>query len=394
MPLRSRARSSDSGAAILIAAASGRALAAAARRAGYRPFVLDFFGDADTRMICAASRCIEGGSDTGFAAEDLIPALTELAAGEEPRGAVYGTGFEDRPELLSLIAKHWPIFGNKPEAVRRAKDPVQLSLLCAGLRIPHPEISLSGPADHENWLAKSAGGAGGMHVLPAAATRAHDPAVYFQRKAEGEPVSVQFLTNGAETVVIGLSRQWAAPAPGAPFRFGGILRPISLSSNMELELRQAAAAMARALGLLGLNTIDFLATNRAYTLIEINPRPGAALDIFDDEKGSLFKAHVNACLGRLPDVPLPYAGAAAAAIAYTPYAIASMPELNWPDWSADWQSAKSALRAGDPLCTVMASAKEPEAARTLAQARINLLLSQLPHMQSHKSSHGRKPPFE
>ncbi|MDB5557347.1 MAG: hypothetical protein JWQ36_281, partial [Enterovirga sp.] len=37
--------------AILILAQSGRALAAAARRAGLRPYVADLFGDEDTRAL-------------------------------------------------------------------------------------------------------------------------------------------------------------------------------------------------------------------------------------------------------------------------------------------------------------------------------------------------------
>jgi uncharacterized protein len=393
MPLRSHARSSESGAAILIAAASGRALAAAACRAGFRPLALDFFADSDTRALCAASRRIEAGFDSGFTAENVIPALKELAQGEKPCGAVYGAGFEDRPELLELIAKHWPLIGNKPETVRRAKNPVQLSSLCAGLKIPHPEISLTRPADPHGWLAKSAGGAGGMHVVPAAAARMEDAATYFQRKAKGDPVSVQFLANGAKTCVIGLTRQWAAPALDAPFRFGGLLRPANLSPAIDRALRQATEKIARAFELCGLNTIDFLVTGEAYTLIEINPRPGAALDIFEDPKGSLFRAHINACGGCLPDRPFEFTGAAAAAIAYVREPVACVPEFRWPAWTADRPAAKSALRAGDPLCTIKARAAEPSSARARAEARINLLLGWLTPIQNQKSNNGKETPL-
>ena len=50
---------------ILIAAASGRAMASSARRAGYAPFVVDYFADQDT-LECA-ERCvrIEGGLADG-----------------------------------------------------------------------------------------------------------------------------------------------------------------------------------------------------------------------------------------------------------------------------------------------------------------------------------------
>ena len=217
MPSLSRVRSPEAGAAILIAASSGRALAAAARRAGYRPLVADFFDDSDTRGFCAANRLIEGGLDTGFEGESLIGALEELAKEATPCGFVYGAGFEDRAGLLELVAQRWTLFGNPPAVVRSVKDPVRLAELCAALNIPHPKISARMPRDGRHWLVKSAGGSGGSHVAPAGALRAEGEKIYFQRIAAGEPVSILFLGDGAKARVVGLSRQWAAPAPGNPF---------------------------------------------------------------------------------------------------------------------------------------------------------------------------------
>jgi predicted ATP-grasp superfamily ATP-dependent carboligase len=159
MPSFSRVRSPEPDAAILIAASSGRALAAAARRARYRPLLADFFDDSDTRGFCAANRLIEG-FDTGFEGESLIGALDELAKEATPCGFVYGAGFEDRAELLELVARRWTLFGNPPAVVRSVKDPVRLAELCAALNIPHPKISARMPSDRRHWLVKSAGGSG------------------------------------------------------------------------------------------------------------------------------------------------------------------------------------------------------------------------------------------
>jgi predicted ATP-grasp superfamily ATP-dependent carboligase len=188
----SRVRSPEPGAAILIAAPSGRALAAAARRAGYRPLVADFFDDSDMRGFCAANRLIEGGRDAGFEGESLIGALEELAKETTPCGFVYGAGFEDRAGLLELVAQRWTLFGNPPEVVRSVKDPARLAELCATLNIPHPKVSARMPRDGRHWLVKSAGGSGGSHVAPARALRAEGEKIYFQRIASGEPVSILF----------------------------------------------------------------------------------------------------------------------------------------------------------------------------------------------------------
>ncbi|MGH6836041.1 MAG: ATP-grasp domain-containing protein [Methylocella sp.] len=375
-------RSPEAGAAILIAASSGRALAAAARRAGFRPLAADFFDDSDTRGFCAANRLIAGGLASGFEAESLIAALEALAKGEAPCGLVYGAGFEDRAGLLEALAQRWPLFGNPPAVVRSVKDPARLAELCADSNIPHPKISARMPRDRQHWLVKSAGGSGGSHVAPAGAFRAGGEIIYFQRIAAGEPVSILFLADGAKARIVGSSRQWAAPAPGEPFRFGGSLRPAGLSPGLETELRRAVEAITAACGLRGLNSIDFLVEGSQYTLIEINPRPGATLDIFEDRGGSLFRAHIDACLGRLPRRPLAFSGAAAAGIAYARREISSMPEFDWPYWASDRQKARTALRPFAPLCTIKARAAMPARSRSLVDARTNLLLDRLEHFQT------------
>jgi len=390
MPSVSRVKSPETGATILIVAPSGRALAAAARRAGYRPLVADFFDDADTRGFCAANRLIEGGLEAGYEGESLIGALEELAKEAPPCGFVYGAGFEDRAGLLEVVAQRWTLFGNAPEVVCGVKDPVRLAELCAILNIPHPKISARMPRDRQHWLVKSAGGSGGNHVAPAGALRAAGEKIYFQRIATGEPVSILFLGDGAKARIVGSSRQWAAPAPGEPFRFGGSLRPAGLSPGLESRLRRAAEVVTAACGLRGLNSIDFLVEGNEYTLIEVNPRPGATLDIFEDRGGSLFRAHMDSCVGRLPRRPLEFAGAAAAGIAYARREIPSMPAIDWPTWAADRQKARSALRPYDPLCTIKARAARPRPARALVDARTKLILDRLEHIQNKDDTLGKE----
>ncbi|MGI8568985.1 MAG: ATP-grasp domain-containing protein [Methylocella sp.] len=382
-------RSPEAGAAILIAADSGRALTVAARRAGYRPLVADFFDDLDTRGFCAANRLIAGGLAAGLEGESLIAALEALAKGEAPCGLVYGAGFEDRTGLLEALGRRWTLFGNPPAVVRRMKDPVRLAELCAASNIPHPKISARMPRDGRHWLVKSAGGSGGSHVAPAGAFRAEGEKIYFQRIAAGEPVSILFLGDGAKARVVGLSRQWTAPAPGQPFRFGGSLRPAGLSPGLETRLRRAAEAITAACGLRGLNSIDFLVGGSEYTLIEVNPRPGATLDIFEDRGGTLFRAHIDACLGRLPRRPLAFTGAAAAGIAYARREVSSMPEFDWPYWTSDRQKARSGLRPDDPLCTIKARSAKPPRARALVDARTKLILDRLEHIQTKNDNLGK-----
>ena len=70
-------------------------------------------------------------------------------------------------------------------------------------------------------------------------------------------------------------------------------------------MRNAAEAVCAALGLVGLVAFDFLLVGDAPILIEVNPRPGATLDVFDDAGGALFRAHVDACGGKIAALPAP-----------------------------------------------------------------------------------------
>src|SRR6476620_248233 len=100
----------------------------------------------------------------GMRSDTVIAALESLARSREPAGIVCGTGFEDRQDLLAILARRWTLFGNAPAVVARAKDPLTFAKLCQDCGVAYPNTSLSRPQDLENWLAKRQGGAGGRHI--------------------------------------------------------------------------------------------------------------------------------------------------------------------------------------------------------------------------------------
>jgi predicted ATP-grasp superfamily ATP-dependent carboligase len=183
----------------------------------------------------------------------------------------------------------------------------------------------------------------------------------------GRPVSALVLADGKRALVLGFSEQWCAPAPGRPFRYGGAVRPASLPAAIAYTLREAAVRLVTGTGLVGLNALDFMVRADGIDLVEINPRPGATLDVFPHR--DLFAAHVAACDGVLPGAPLAFAGADAAAIVYAPRALAVPPDFDWPDWTADREPPGRAVAAQAPLCTVLAAAADGAAARALAATR-------------------------
>jgi len=372
----------DSATPVLIAAVSGRALAAAARRGGYAPLVADFFGDADTRALAHAHVRLPTSLARGMVADELIDALETLAAAKRPAGTVCGTGFEDRPELLARVSERWPLLGNGAATVARVKDPLLFAALCRACDIPHPPTSLAPPADPRGWLAKRRGGAGGTHVTAAAGATKNGGADYFQHRVDGTPVSALILADGRRAMALGFSAQWSAPSPARPFRYGGAVRPAVLAPALAEALTGAVARLVAAVPLVGLNSADFLIDGDAFWLLEINPRPGATLDIFEPADASLFALHMAAIGGRLPERAPVLVGAAAAATVYAPHEIGAMPAVDWPAWAADRQNAGTRVSAGAPVCTVVAHADDPLAARALAEQRVAAILAKVaPRLQ-------------
>lgn len=358
--------------AVVIIAASGRALAASARRGGYLPLVVDWFGDADTLALAGAHATLQDGLTRGMTADALDEALDIITGGHELLGIVCGTGFEDRPELIDRLAERWRVLGNNADTIRRLKDPVAFASLCRDCLVAHPEISLSRPVDPTGWLAKRKGGAGGSHVVPAAERDAAN--VYYQRVVPGEPISALFLGDGKQARVLGFSSQWASPAPHQPYRYGGAIRPAILSDNTSDMLEDAVHKIAHVIPLLGLCSADFLVDGDDFRLLEVNPRPGATLDIFEVPQKSLFALHMAACEGELDAQEPSLAGVTATAIAYGKHDM-RVPVFEWPEWTADRPHAGTVVKEGEPLCTVHAAAATHIEARALIDERLATILA-------------------
>ncbi len=354
---------------VLIIALSGRALAAALRRDGDRCIVLDHFADEDTRRY--ADNCFALPSDgMGFDRDQLLDRVERLRDGVD--GLVYGAGFEHDPALLAALARRMPVIGNPPDVVAAVKEPFGFAALLSRLGLAHPAVRGTKP-DETGWLRKRRGGSGGTHI-DIVERGEPESGSYWQRRAAGIPVSALFLADGRHALVLGHSAQWTAPCAAAPFRYGGCAGPLPIAGRLAAAIGEACAAITRAVGLRGLNSLDMLVADDAFTVLEVNPRPGASLDVFDHLP--LWRYHRDAIVGRLPQsVPAPRR-ARAAAIRYAPARL-RIPPSPWPAWSADRSPPGTVIEQDEPVCTVFASGATATAARAGAERRASLLLHRL-----------------
>jgi predicted ATP-grasp superfamily ATP-dependent carboligase len=364
----SRENSTPDAPTLIVIGYSARALASSARRAGFAPLTIDVFGDSDLREISLASVTLEGGFPDGLTAAAVAPAVNALIREYDPVGLVYGAGIEHQPELIDAIADEIRVFGNGAQTLARAKDPEALARLCANNGVRHPNIAFSPPDRPEGWLIKRRGWAGGSHVQRWTCDREVPSDCYFQRELKGRSVSALFVADGAAASIVGLSAQWTAPTPRSPFRYGGAVGPVDTEPKRAHEIERAVDRLVRNLGLVGINSADFLVSDEAAWLIEINPRPPATLDVFDSDRDPLLAHHVAACDGRMT-APAARRAFKAAQIVYADCDSLLQSRAEWPDWTADRPMPGARVKAGDPLCTVIAAAESVEAARRLAGRR-------------------------
>lgn len=367
------------GKSVLIAALSGRALAAAARRAGLVPLIVDAFGDEDTRAHAGALQCLESAAQTGFRHRPLLAALDALhrQAAQPVIGLVLGSGFEAAPKLAAALAKRYPLLGNGAAAIERSKNPATFFPLLEKLKIPHPKTCLEMPQDTTGWLCKRAGGSGGAHIIPCTNQTTARRGRYFQRLTEGTALSVLAIAEHGRLHIVGISRQWCTDTEPKPFRYGGAAGPFSPGRDIEAGMISAVETVSHALGLVGLVSFDFMLADGVSYLLDVNPRPSATLDIFDDANGNLFLAHMAACTGEsitLPTPPTP--GSRAAAILYADQGPLTVNRLAWPNWVADRPRPGTRIPRARPIATVFGDGADATGAELKCRQR----LDELAHM--------------
>lgn len=363
---------------LLLISASARSLAASAARAGIRPNAIDLYGDADTVGFCGKLETVAPGDPT-FDAEQLVAVADRLAPQRQNFGLVVGSGLDGAPAVLERLAQGRQLFGNPPDLIRWVKSPRRFFDLLSDLDIPFPPSVFSAPADPAGWLFKSGCGEGGKGVgFCAHSTQAAKG--YWQRYLAGTACSALFIADGTDFRLIGFNTLLSIHLRERPFLFTGAINRAPLDREQQTLLRVWIGRLVRVLQLRGLNTLDFIASQRGCHALEINPRPGATLRLYDPEfPQGLVSAHLQACRGRLPDVicPNPVRGFNAV---FAPDAIRLNSGLAWPDYATDHPPAGREINAGEPFCSVEAEGADAADVLARLQARSERIKRQFfPH---------------
>jgi predicted ATP-grasp superfamily ATP-dependent carboligase len=378
-------RMSKTGGEVMIVGASARGLAESAATAGFPVLAVDAYGDLD---LLVRARSIALPRDLGV--EWSAAAAVRVLAGVPCSAAAYVSNLENHPASLARLAAGRRFWGNAADVVRRVRDPIRLAreLTRRGLDAPRVCAGPRAPGRSETeWLVKPRKSGGGRGIRPWAAGEAVPRAAYLQERVAGIAGSITFVADGRRAVPLGLSRQLVGePAFGiSGFRYCGSLLcggPAPLFPH-EAELARRAEALAavttEAFGLMGLNGIDFVASDGVPWPVEVNPRYSASMELVERVHGvSLFDLHAEACGGRLPAAgPLcrPSARVAGKAIVYaTGEVIMGHLRRWWCDADVrDVPHPGERMAAGQPICTVFAEGATEAGCREALAARAALV---------------------
>jgi predicted ATP-grasp superfamily ATP-dependent carboligase len=355
---------------LVILSRTGRALAESAWRAGQACVVIDAFADADTRA--AASQCIPVAWN-GFGPEGTDYALLESA---NSVGLVYGGGVEAMPELLEPWFTARKLFGNAPDIVRAVNNPIPFFALLDKLAIVHPEVRFSPPSERDGWLIKRAASTGGVHVRPWSGLEEIGVGDYFQRRVNGPVMSILFLADGERPQVVGWNTQWTRPGD---YLWGGAINHAGLTRSQQEVLLAHVSSLVCGLQLRGLNSLDFVLDGDVPKILELNPRPGATLDLYDEDfHDGLLYWHLQSCAGRLPRPADRHSAVKRACkVIYAGQTVAIPENVDWPAWCHDLPSAGVIFGAGEPVCTVTASGDDPAATLRRLEQRVTITERQL-----------------
>ena len=358
---------------LVVVAASARALAECLRRAGLpaaggRLLAVDAFGDDD--LLAAVDGWQHLPLDELARPERLRHAIANVL--QPPRGeqrdaagpvsrqradVLIGGGLDGARDALRAIGAEYRLLNTPLESWLAAREP----LLFAQLGIDAPQTRAHPPPDPRGWLCKHADSSAGLGVTPAAAVALrvdgrHDTvAAYWQRRVGGTPVSLLFCAHAGGIVPVGINRQWCSPAPGLPFRFGGIAGGFDPGEGPRAALRLAAERVSAASGLRGLCSLDAVLDREGrMRALEVNPRPTASVELYDRAAPGLMALHTAAVLGAALPAWRPAATCRALAWVRAPLPLCTG---DAPRACADWRRG-AVLRVDDPLCTLHAEASD------------------------------------
>ena len=287
---------------VLIVGVSTRAAAESAARAGFEVIALDAYADRDQHP---SVRALSVPRDFGatFSPEAVVNAARELPSD----AVVYLSSLENYPRAVDALTTERALWGNRSDVLRRVRDPKALAAAFTkrGTRAPrvitHDETR-SLPGDVARWMLKPRVSGGGHGVRLWQPGEAVTPGHYLQEFVEGTSGSIIFVSSGGRGVALGVTRQLVGDSAFGSAGFGYCGNILIERQGLVPDALALVDAVAAEFSLVGVGSIDVIASEHGLQPVEVNPRWSASMELVERARGiSMFAIHAAACVtGELP----------------------------------------------------------------------------------------------
>ena len=371
---------------LLVVGTDVTAIAGSARRAGYKVFSVDFFGDVDLRLFCEESLSIihqQAGISCGrftrdFTVVHLIQLVRKLLQRLSVDGIIYGSGVEDAPLALEEIQSLTPVIGNTPENLTRVRKPRVFFQGLQQLGVPHPHTVVLHTFEEARRCAKDLGypvvlkllaGFGGAEVRYIVGESALEEAFktvvatsrggVVQEYVSGVPISVSLLSTSEDVATLSVNEQLLGVrrlGMRSPFGYCGNIVPFSSSTQVLETCSRIAEKVVSNFGLVGSNGVDMVISREGTPfVIEVNPRFQGTLECVERVYGvNVVKAHIEACVNRriLGKVAASQ-GFCTRLLLYSLRRVV-VPDLRVFNEARDIPLNEAIVEEGEPLCSIIA----------------------------------------
>ena len=360
---------------VVVLGASTRAGVFSVLRAGFEPYAIDQFADADLKFMTSVESVETLSITSDSANSPVLSALQKYA--DLP--ILYAGGMENQPQLLEQLEQKHAIWGADLAAIEKVRQPKQLAdgLTNVRQRVLPVQAGNDPPPRDGTWLIKPIASAGGQGISVWDESAPHhnlDEKHYFQKRVEGKVYSALFIAEKTPGDVrfVGMTRQLVGcpELHAGPFAWCGNIGPAFLPIEAEFLIRRWGNILKWKFGLSGLYGIDFIVNEAGEPwLIEVNPRMTGSVEILELACGMQLLADHVACYDSgaaafarefTAPPPPPRDERLGRAILYAPYRLKSNIPMPQPVvWNtappiADIPETGTVIEAGRPVCSVYA----------------------------------------
>jgi predicted ATP-grasp superfamily ATP-dependent carboligase len=188
-------------------------------------------------------------------------------------------------------------------------------------------------------------------------------------------MSVTFLADAERAHIVGFNVQTLRAIGAAPFCYAGAAT-CTLDAPLAQEVQSRLDRLVRVTGLRGLNGLDFVLHGGALHAIEVNPRPTATFELYEEDfPEGLVHWHLHSFAGALstlaPQPRRPHAACRAYEIVFAHTRLRVPQDAQFPEWCADLPGAGSLIQRGTPVLSVFVTGESAAVARRTLSARLH-----------------------